>query len=435
MKTIILVHPSMSPKTTFAIIKSKGYKIFSIITSFELTRINIDFVRNNSDYVFEGSTNVLNDFGEIDKIILTNKLTVSGVLNGIDSSIYYADFLAKHYIDKKIDLDFSQIRLNKNAVNVCLEKNNIPMIGGVEMVSINEINRIKKKLSNLRFPIIGKPTENTAAMSAVRTLYSMSDVDAYIQEFFNQKNSYYSDKIIDKVIFQEYIDQLTNKEFVLDFVTYEGKHHCRGIIHYDKEIMSGRFPISRFYRALSLIKNPELIILINYVKSCLDALNVRHGLTHNEVFYDGQSRVLLIEINNRVAGGGLVELMTAVYGSNPIEDYLNLIEQNTLTDIENRHCAVNLDVYNCFADNPKDINLSKLSSRAEVLHFRNKKKNVSDFFEKYSRSEHVNACVLLANHSSNILEHDCSILIEREKTGYLFENNREDSNITQKEHA
>lgn len=405
---------------TFSTIKSKNYKILSIITGFESGKIDEAFIKNNSDYIFFGSTDVLKDSAEVNKIVLNNNLNICGIINGIDSTICYADFLVKKYLDEEVDLSYSKIRLNKNDVNICLDNNNIATIRGVELVSREDIDVIKKKLLDLNFPLVGKPTENTAAMAAFRVLYNMSDVDCYVQDFFQKKNPYYNDNVINKVVFQEYIDRLTNKEIVLDFVSYNGKHYCRGIVHYDKEIMLGRFPISRFYRVLSPSTNPELILLINYVKKSLDALRIRHGLTHNEVFYDGNSKALLVETNNRVAGGGLLELLDSTYGSNPINDYLKLISGDKLPEIEIKYNTIALDVYNKFMDNPENINISDLKSKVEILHFRNKKKIVSNYFENYSRVDYVNACLLLSNSSKSELDDDCKNIIHKEDEGSLF---------------
>lgn len=423
MKTIILVHPCMSLELVFSVIKSEGYKIFSIITGFELTKINKNFIENASDYTFYGSVLAQEDQTKIDEIISTNQLTICGVINGLDSSVYYADFLAKKYIDPEIDLAYSKIRENKQAVNLCLTQNNLPSIRGFEMLTLNDLENIKGKLSDLKFPIVAKPSENTAAMSAFRVLNHSLEVDSYVNTFFMQENPYYRDNTIDKIVFQEYIDRLNYQEYVLDFVSYHGKHYCRSIIHYDKENVSGEYPISRFYRPMSLKDNPELSLLVDYVTQCLNALNVRNGFTHNEVFYDGQSEVLLVEINNRAAGGGLLELIDFSYESNPIRDYLSLTSHNTIPDMSIKDNTIAIDVYNTSSDMPNDFDFTDLTSEIQVLHFRNKKRHAHNYFEDYSRVDHVNACLFVSNPSSVMLENDSKTIVEREKLGRLFVSN------------
>lgn len=420
MNTVILVHPCMSPRVTFDIIKKKGYKILSIITKFELNKIDRTFVKRNSDFLFEGGTEIETDFNNINAIILSNHLKICGVINGVDASVYYSDYLAKFYIDEEIELEFSKIRTNKNAVNLCLEEQKLDNIPGLELRSDINIDQLKEQIKVLNFPLVGKPSENTAAMSGFEVLYNMSDVERYIREYYNQKNPYYQDKLIEKIVFQKYIDRLDYKEYVLDFVSYKGRHYCQGIIHYDKEIIDEHYPISRFYRPLSLSTNPELTILVNYVENCLNALKVRNGLTHNEVFYDGKSMVLLVETNNRVAGGGLLELIDLAYGSNPIGIYLDLLLGNPVSEIKKNYHAIAMDVYNHFLSCPEEINLSGLNSATEILHFRNKRKTTKNYFEKFSRVDSVNACLLLSNESRYALERDCDTILYREKMGQLF---------------
>jgi hypothetical protein len=133
--TFIFVHPIMSIELMFQTVKDREYKIFTIITTFESHHLDMEILNFYSDFIFTGSDSPEKDITYIHQIISEQKFSVKGVINGLDASIYYADFLQKDILGYNIDLNSSKVRLNKYAVNIALQEKGIASIPSVEVVS------------------------------------------------------------------------------------------------------------------------------------------------------------------------------------------------------------------------------------------------------------------------------------------------------------
>jgi hypothetical protein len=420
--TFIFVHPIMSIELMFQTVKYKGYKIFTIITTFESQHLNMEILNFYSDFIFTGSNSPEKDITYIHQIISEQKFSVKGLINGLDASIYYADFLQKDILGYDIDLNSSKVRLNKYAVNIALQEKGIASIPSVEVVSNEDLITKADEIRKLEFPIVAKPAENTAAMSGVEFIYSLDELYSYMNRNLNKPNPYYSDNIINKVVLQKYIPEDKFNEFIIDFISYGGKHYCVGIAHFGNEIKENKYKIVRYYIPDTIDDYPKIRPLIEYVKNCLTALNVRYGFTHNELFWDHESQYHLIEINNRMAGGGMQEAYYNSYGNYPLTQYLNFLEGKPVIDIPNKRKSYSLvmHLYNLFVEGADQLCIKDINSFEKIVTFSLHSKQDANFYRNYTRANNINACILLNNSSKEELEKDIQTILSHEADGTLF---------------
>lgn len=420
-KTIIFVHPALWVGMMIAEAKKLGYLTFAIITTFEKTKINPKYLYEHCDFVLNGSSNPEADLDKIEECIKKNSLEVCAIINGIDASIYYTDFLQKAILGYPIDLKASKIRLNKYEVNQQLEKYNLPSIPGVEIKNLKEYKENISIVKRLDLPVIIKPTENTAAYAGVKIAETIEQIPKYIENVLGSSNPYYKDQIINKVIIQKYLSIKKYKDFAFDFISFSGEHRCIGILEHWKN-QFGVVEAGYTYIANEL---PNVESVIDYVRNCLNALKVSYGFTHTEIFWDQKGKeYYVIEINNRCAGFPTVPCFYNIYENGPLTNYFKLMNNKYVEAApNNRVCyCIYILLYNFHVDYPTKLELGQLESKIVFKAFRakDKKKLSNDFYKNYDLPNQVGAVVILSSSSKNQLLHDFRTLKNREKEGGLF---------------
>jgi hypothetical protein len=420
MEVIIFIHPWMWVKEMCTEAHLLGYKVLSVITNFEQTRIDNKLVVEESDFIFHGGNDPKLDLGNLSVLLKVICLKPIAVINGLDSAIYYADFIQKHLLYKEIDLNASNIRLNKYSVNETLMAANIAHINSVEITGYKELITKRAAIKKLGTPLVAKPSEDTAAMAGFEVLKHPDELQQYVKKYLGAVNKCFSDKTIQKAIVQSYISADDFTEYTFDFVSHKGKHECIGIGAYEVD----QYGVSKGYYILDVTERYKMEAAIQYVRDCLDALNVFSGFTHNEVFWDDSDRILLVESNARHIGQPGVRMYHYAYERSALKTLSDLIVgRGSLNYSLNRvGYSHSLCVYNCQIDNPTDLWLKGLSSRSEICMFRgkNQPKNASDFHLNYDRFSQLTAVIILFADNSQQLKIDVEKIREREKNGNLF---------------
>lgn len=421
VNTVIFVHPSMSVDFTFNLTRQQNYKIFSISTTIEIDKIDNTEIKNKSDYYFAGTDNAEVDYPMIQKIVTENNLNIIAVVNGIDASLYYNDFLAVKFLNLDLDLDYSKIRTNKFEVHQILEQNDIHTIPSLAITDKVLTPAILQEIeSRLGYPLIVKPTENTASMAGFRIANNPEELSAYVHELIGQRNDYYGG-IVDELIAQKYISPHDYNEYVIDFFSWNGQHYLQSLAIYDKETHNNEL-IYRAHRPIVLEDIPGAHNVINYVKKILTALKVTNGFTHNEVFWDDDESYYFIESNNRFAGAGATIAYKNCYGYAPIDTMFSLIngqDVSIMLPTAYVNHSFSMHIYNHVNIIPSKINVNDLESFQEVVSFYPEKYVPADF-AGYTRSEHIAATIVVNNQNKANLERDIRIILEREQNGTLF---------------
>lgn len=119
----------------------------------------------------------------------------------------------------------------------------------------------------------------------------------------------------DEMLAQELIDGV---EFAIDTVTSSGKHQVVSVARYDKERGVGGGPIYRSMRFIPPEHWHECEEIIDYTFDVLDALGIRVGPSHTEVFVDDNGPVL-VESGARLCGAMVPRYVDAVSTMSPLD--------------------------------------------------------------------------------------------------------------------
>jgi hypothetical protein len=116
----------------------------------------------------------------------------------------------------------------------------------------------------------------------------------------------------ENVLVQEFA---SGQEYAIDIISKNGEHKVAAVWKYDKRPANGA---SFVYFATKIYNEKDGSVVCDYAKQCLDALDVKWGLTHNEVILtaDGPR---LVEVNCRQHNMDFYPLTMACIGYNAFD--------------------------------------------------------------------------------------------------------------------
>lgn len=128
----------------------------------------------------------------------------------------------------------------------------------------------------------------------------------------------------DEVVVQEYV---TGTEYVVDTVSFRGRHTVTDIARYGKVRIGDRMAV---YESMEFLPydGDGHAELVAYVENVLDALGVRHGAAHTEIMLTERGPVL-VETGARLAGGGLPWTCAVATGESPVDRMVRVISGDT----------------------------------------------------------------------------------------------------------
>ena len=417
-KVVIFVHPWMWASSMFADVRARDLGILSIVTGGEGTRIDPPWLAEHSDYVLD-CAGVDQEVERVREFLTMHGLEPVAVINGLDSSLSFADALQVELLGHSLDLRRSQVRLNKFEVNETLRTAQVPHVRSSRIRSVEDLSRVREEVRRFGIPFVAKPAADTAGMAGFEILNSAEELDDYVERYLGRANSYYPDRLVSDIIVQPYISPGRFGEFTVDYVSTDGVHACIGISENRKDDQ-GVFRSTVTYDTCSSIdfSRPK-----RYVEACLTALDVQWGFTHNEIFWDMEDEVLLVETNNRYAGQPVSELYKRSYHGSALDSLLCRDDQFVRERTAQREgfCAA-VYLYNVSTDHPDALDLGEAAPFATVVDFRgkNKPRIARDFALRYDRAKHIGAILLLEGHDERHVEELVEGMVSRDRQGLVF---------------
>lgn len=411
----------MSVPTNFEFIKNKKFLIFSIVTDIETSKIDAKYLTEFSDYIHVGNWDVEKNLPAIEYIINKNDLDIVAVINGIDASLYYTDYLYNILVGKvSVDLNYSMARMNKYKVNEILASNGITTIPSLEITNIEDVYSNKDGILNLGWPMVAKPSEDTAAMAGFAILNTFGELLDYLKVNIGSENAYYG-KTVKKIILQTYIPLDKYDEYLIDFCCYGETRVLNGLGSYKKEHIRDDVYA---YKSIDVLRPEEvngIIPVIDYVENILKALHVTYGYTHNEVFWNRKDKFYLVESNNRIAGSGFNECYAYCYGVPTLSRLFDLSEGKPVEKMlaTRTGFASVLTLCNFFLPKFRTLNLNGLNSIAKINSFYPENRTDPNFIN-YTRANCVAANISLFNQNQEQLTADIKEVFARERAGTLF---------------
>ena len=107
-------------------------------------------------------------------------------------------------------------------------------------------------------------------------------------------------------------------EYAIDVVSKDGHHKIAALWRYDKRPVNGAPFVYHATELIDATTSPRANEICQYVKSVLDALGIRWGMTHNEVILD-ENGPRLVEVNCRQHNTDFAPLTTVCVGYNALD--------------------------------------------------------------------------------------------------------------------
>lgn len=227
---------------------------------------------------------------------------VNRVLGCVDPSVTYADALCQLLNIPGNTIELSEARREKGLMGEAVRRAGLRI---PQTVQTDDRAALAVWLKQARFPLVVKPV----ASGGTDNVHLCMDAHAALRAF---------DQIYGKLnllggqnraaLIQEYID---GTEYVVDCVSFEGRHLTVDFFAYQKSTHNGRafiYEKERFLRA----DDPICRKLEPFAHVILDILGFRTGASHMELKINSRGEVVFIEVGPRLNGGDIYKLVQDV---------------------------------------------------------------------------------------------------------------------------
>lgn len=420
-KVIIFVHPWMWVVDAFEACCLHGYRIISVVTQFETQRIDADWLSEHSDHVIFSSGDAADDAKAISRWLSVENLACAFVVNGLDAAFGFADSLSRYLNNVPVQANNAALFLNKHRLNSHLHSCQIPVITGEEITHISQLSEKQSLFNAMGYPLIAKPSEDTAAMADVKVIKNEEALLNYVSHTIGKNNRYYADRKINSILIQKLIPH-TSREYFIDYLSVGAKHILVGCGQY-------LYDKNRVLRGIDIYSVEQIDALapaLLYLQNVLDASGMINGFTHNEVFITADNEILLVECNPRHCGQPSSTLYKHVYGSHRMAVLLDVLDGYT----DGESCQIKFSdqfagavhLYNHMTDYPDTLNVDGLPCEHEIISFRGAGQPTvpADFYTDQDRIGQISAIIALYADSVESLAQGRAFLKDRETEGTLF---------------
>jgi len=218
---------------------------------------------------------------------------VKAIFPGSEPGVSLAEDLREHFDNVGKNVGPSAMRRHKHTMHKALRAAGVR--GIVECLTGDVEEALQWVKDTTKYPVIVKPPMSGGS-DGLYFCHSDDDVrEAYSMEA-NKVNV--NGELNTQLLVQEFLD---GPEYVVDAISYEGKHLIVGIWRYYKLRNEKTKAITYEYSEFLPFDGPEQEKLRAYVLPALDALGVRFGASHSEVIIDSTGPCL-VESGARLHG-------------------------------------------------------------------------------------------------------------------------------------
>lgn len=251
-----------------------------------------------------------NDLSEVvDKL---RKLSPRCVLPGCESGVELADAIAPYVVEDLANLpQKASARRHKGDMASAVAQAGLPIISQLCTNDADEVEKWLHQAELVGRDLVIKPPKS-ASTDGVTKVLKGEGWRKIFQQMLGKSNRL--GILNDKLVVQEYI---VGVEYVIDTISYEGKHSISDICKYHK-IDNGQY--MAIYDSMEWLSStiPVYNQVVDYARGVLDAVGMRFGTSHLEVMLteDGPR---LIEIGTRPHGGGHPRFCRVATGDSQVD--------------------------------------------------------------------------------------------------------------------
>lgn len=409
-KIFVIVDAYTTGKFVAPLINANGYSCIhlqsskEIIPAFSSTFVESNFIKN---IVYDGM------ISSVVKSLLD--FEVIGVIPGTETGVILADLLSNSLgLCTSNNLQLSEARRNKYAMVNCLVKNAIPHAKSFQSNRLEEI--LQWVEGHGKFPVVIKPL-SSAGSDGVKICNNTSEIISAFNAIMNARDVF--NEINATVMVQQFLD---GQEYIVNTVSYEGKHKVTDIWRKFKNKVNG-IPVNDYAEIMNPSES-DYSLLPAYIFKVLDALGIQFGAGHSEVMMTKDGPIL-IETAARLEGSIDPSAVNEAIGNNHVSclvnSYLNrddfLQSHSTISNIKKyaRHIFLVSAHSGIITKQPNLKSIINLPS----FHSLSFRYELGDDLVKTTSLADFPGFVYLVSADKQQIEKDYQFIRESEKTLYL----------------
>ncbi len=228
---------------------------------------------------------------------------------GNESAVTLTDSLTESFQLFSNGIKLSAARRDKGLMQEVLKETRLDHVAYFASDKLEKIVFWAKKLK--KWPIVLKPVRSASTDHVIFCNY-ISEIKKAFQSIYGKKNILGIKN--EQVIAQEC---LLGTEYIVNTISYNKQHFLSDLWEYKKTYVAGAGRVYDYAKLLPYTFR-EREKLTNYIFKVLDALEIKYGPAHSEVFLTERGPVL-VETGARVMGAIKLTDITTAIGRNQLE--------------------------------------------------------------------------------------------------------------------
>ncbi|OSM09590.1 biotin carboxylase [Bacillus toyonensis] len=313
MDTIVFIETNKSGSSREAIKAAEKLNFFTVLLTKKTKFINERTIFPDVHQM------IFTDINDYDNIITTiEKLNksgknIKGIFSFIDPYVYMAARLSEKFCSNIVSTKAIHRMENKILTRNVLK--DLPISLNYSIYKPTEsLSSFFKKNNKINFPLIVKSPKSTGSKD-VLLVKNKDQLILSIQSLLNKLPN-------EEILLEEYID---GPQYLVEILVQDGKVHIIAVI--EQEITFFERFIVTGYSLLGRVEKRLYNSLFNAINSVIQAFNMKNGACHLELRrIDNVWK--LIEINPRISGGAMNDIIEIGHGINLVQETIRLMLGN-----------------------------------------------------------------------------------------------------------
>ncbi|MGX5567669.1 ATP-grasp domain-containing protein [Bacillus toyonensis] len=313
MDTIVFIETNKSGSSREAIKAAEKLNFFTVLLTKKTKFINERTIFPDVHQM------IFTDINDYDNIITTiEKLNksgknIKGIFSFIDPYVYMAARLSEKFCSNIVSTKAIHHMENKILTRNVLKDLSISLNYSIYKPT-ESLSSFFKKNNKINFPLIVKSPKSTGSKD-VLLVKNKDQLILSIQNLLNKLPN-------EEILLEEYID---GPQYLVEILVQDGKVHIIAVI--EQEITFFERFIVTGYSLLGRVEKRLYNSLFNAINSVIQAFNMKNGACHLELRrIDNVWK--LIEINPRISGGAMNDIIEIGHGINLVQETIRLMLGN-----------------------------------------------------------------------------------------------------------
>ncbi|EJV46377.1 MULTISPECIES: ATP-grasp domain-containing protein [Bacillus] len=313
MDTIVFIETNKSGSSREAIKAAEKLNFFTVLLTKKTKFINERTIFPDvHQMIFTDINDYDNILTTIEKLNKSGK-NIKGIFSFIDPYVYMAARLSEKFCSNIVSTKAIHHMENKILTRNVLK--DLPISLNYSIYKPTEsLSSFFKKNNKINFPLIVKSPKSTGSKD-VLLVKNKDQLILSIQSLLNKLPN-------EEILLEEYID---GPQYLVEILVQDGKVHIIAVI--EQEITFFERFIVTGYSLLGRVEKRLYNSLFNAINSVIQAFNMKNGACHLELRrIDNVWK--LIEINPRISGGAMNDIIEIGHGINLVQETIRLMLGN-----------------------------------------------------------------------------------------------------------